>query len=300
MKTRSLCLVFATLSIVILRPDVGFAGWMANADFSACPRSKIPNTSGSEGPFNLESECLARVRQVEQTSPLACAKIACVNQQAAGGVSASAPAAPGHEMDEHISKALSAGIQGKISATDTVGLVSLGVLGNALLAPNQPQQPKSAAELEADRVAAEKAAIESLRRQREREEQNDARVAPMLALLDPLPSVAQETAQKSSFYSKGYEHASQCISQNAGPACAGVSAEQMQSCLDDYRAGYDVGSRLKTAILSEAFQAGLAAGSNGELANAASDSRSVGPCRTEWIENYNRGHFQGKNEKRRK
>ena len=63
--------------------------------------------------------------------------------ESAGTGAAGAPQA-GHELDKNIGDALAAGMQGKISAGDTVGLVSLGVLGNAILAPNTPVQPKTA------------------------------------------------------------------------------------------------------------------------------------------------------------
>jgi hypothetical protein len=116
--------------------------------------------------------------------------------------------------------------------------------------------------------------------------------SPGLSLMTDSPSANQA---RSTAYSKGFEHASQCISQNAGSSCAGVTAEQQQACVADYRAGYDSGSQQKALVLQEAYQAGRSAASRGELANAASDQRAQGQCRIEWIESYNRGHFQGKN-----
>lgn len=99
---------------------------------------------------------------------------------------------------------------------------------------------------------------------------------------------------RSAVYSKGFEHASQCISQNAGPACVGVTAEQQQACVADYRAGYDSGSIQRKLVLQEAYQVGLSAAARGELANGASDPRAVGPCRTDWITTYNTGHGAAK------
>jgi hypothetical protein len=103
----------------------------------------------------------------------------------------------------------------------------------------------------------------------------------------------------STVYTKGFEHASQCISQNAGSACAGVTAEQQQTCVADYRAGYDSGSKQRTFVLQEAYQTGQSAGARGELDNGASDQRAQGPCRIDWIKSYSRGHYQGKNAKGR-
>jgi hypothetical protein len=113
--------------------------------------------------------------------------------------------------------------------------------------------------------------------------------APELSLkTDTRPS----TTKRSDIYTKGFEHASQCISQNAGTACVGVSAEQQQSCVADYRAGYDSGSIQKNLVMEEASQAGQAAKQRGELANGASDQRAQGKCRFEWIYSYNRGYGQ--------
>jgi len=109
------------------------------------------------------------------------------------------------------------------------------------------------------------------------------------------PAVGKNANQaKSTAYSEGFEHASQCISQNAGSSCAGVTADQQQSCVADYRAGYDSGSIQKKLVLQEAYQAGHDAATRGELANGASDQHAEGPCRTDWIMAYNNGHFRAK------
>ncbi len=110
----------------------------------------------------------------------------------------------------------------------------------------------------------------------------------------PSAKAVPPAGKKSSSYTKGFEHASQCISQNAGSACAGVTAEQQQACVADYRGGYDSGSIQKKLVLQEAYQAGQGAAARGELANAASDKRAQGPCRTDWIMAYNNGHFGAK------
>lgn len=101
---------------------------------------------------------------------------------------------------------------------------------------------------------------------------------------------AAPITREKTFFTAGFEHASQCISQNAGSACAGVSADQQQTCVVDYRAGYDSGSIQRKLVLDEAYRAGQGAAARGELANAASDSRAEGPCRTDWIVTYNNGY----------
>jgi hypothetical protein len=95
-------------------------------------------------------------------------------------------------------------------------------------------------------------------------------------------------------FNKGFQASSECYSQNAGPYCSGFSGNEWQSCLDDYRSGYQVGDKQRVQILNEATSAGKDAGAKGELNNAASDPRALGPCRTQWIDAYTRGYSQGK------
>ncbi len=102
------------------------------------------------------------------------------------------------------------------------------------------------------------------------------------------------STKHSEAFNKGFEDASQCYSQNAGPRCAAVEADRQQACLSDYRAGYQVGDKQRQRILDEADRIGQLAGAGGKPAEAASDPRALGPCRTQWIEAYNRGYFKGK------
>lgn len=62
-----------------------------------------------------------------------------------------APAAPGHEFDNTINQAISAGMSGKISGGDAAGFVGLGILGNALFAPNTVDPAQQQAQQEAQR-----------------------------------------------------------------------------------------------------------------------------------------------------
>lgn len=280
-----------------------YASWMANADFSSCPRQYMPSTSGSEGPFNSESECLSRVSEVSRAQNLSCARYSCVNQNAAASDSSST--ADGHQLDKHIGDAISAGMQGQISAGDAAGLVTMGLMGNALLAPSAASAPvrqKSFAELEAEKVAAYKFAIEQERIERVRQEKKDLQVAPMFALLDPIPAGPSannnENQTMSDSYSKGFEHASQCISENAGPSCSGRTAEQQETCIADYRAGYFSGNKQKQLTLQEAILVGYGAAMRGEKDGAFTDQRAQGPCRLEWIESYKRGYLKGGAEKK--
>lgn len=100
-------------------------------------------------------------------------------------------------------------------------------------------------------------------------------------------------AKRSEAFSKGFQDASQCYSQNAGPYCSGITGDQWQACLSDYRSGYQVGDKKRQQSMDEAYRVGQSAGAGGGLADADSDPRALGPCRTQWIEAYDRGYFQG-------
>lgn len=63
---------------------------------------------------------------------------------------------------------------------------------------------------------------------------------PGLSLMtDSASAITPPAGKRSDRYTKGFEHASQCISQNSGSACVGVTADQQQACVADYRGGYD-------------------------------------------------------------
>jgi hypothetical protein len=71
-----------------------------------------------------------------------------------GGTAAPAPAAAGHEFDNTINQAISAGISGQISGADAVGLVGIGLIGNAMFAPQTVDPAAQQRALAAQRAAA--------------------------------------------------------------------------------------------------------------------------------------------------
>ena len=107
-------------------------------------------------------------------------------------------------------------------------------------------------------------------------------------------NAAAAPVKHSEAFTMGFNDANQCYSQNAGSRCSGVTGDQWQACLSDYRSGYQVGDKQRQQSMDEAYRVGQSAGASGLLADAASDPRALGPCRTQWIEAYNRGYFQGK------
>lgn len=288
-------IILIIFSIFLASPAI--AGWMAHADFSSCPRKYLPNTSGTEGPFSSESACQARVSQAQREMNLTCARYSCVE---AGG-SASGTSSGGGPMDKHIGDAMAAGMNGQISGADAVGLMGLGILGNAILAPKAPESPEqAAARRENERIWAEQQQRQALEAQMKEAAYQMEQDSKSMALLDiaalqfqqqSSAAPAAKPVEVSQAFSRGFEHASSCISQNSAAACAGSPSP---TCLSDYKAGFDAGAKKFKLIMDEAFQEGKRAGANGELANGAASKNSEGPCRYEWIQQYNRGHWLGR------
>lgn len=196
MKKQILALIFSALSFILLllASTQVLAGWIGYSDFSSCPRKYYPRISGKEGPFNTEADCQTRIRQAQSEDRAICIRYSCVEEGGAASTETSS-AEPGHQLDKNIGDALSAGMQGNISAGDTAGLVSLGLIGNMLLAPTPAVKPKTFGELETERIAAENAAAWSTKRERDRQQKKDAHAAPMLALLEPVPTSKLSSAE---------------------------------------------------------------------------------------------------------
>lgn len=145
------------------------AGWMANADFSSCPRKYIPNTSGQEGPFGSQADCRARIDQAQREMRLDCARYTCVEagDTAPTGVGASGTA--DQQLDTAIQQSISAGMNGQISGGDAAALVTLGLMGKALVgSANNAQRPPTPEEL-ADQRERQRLAVERARQEEERQ-----------------------------------------------------------------------------------------------------------------------------------
>jgi hypothetical protein len=175
--------------------------------------------------------------------------------------------------------------------------------------PKTPEQLEAERQAELARQAAEAARqkriqdylAEEARKKRERDDALDAEAKQSLALL-PRASGADASLsdddllhpKKSASFDLGLNDALQCISRNAGPRCSRVPADQTQACVSDYNAGYAVGEAKVKLALSEADLAGKTDGAKGAPSNGAADPRATEGCRTQWIESYNRGYFEGK------
>jgi hypothetical protein len=190
-------------------------------------------------------------------------------------------------------------------------------LGNMLFdALTSPSQPKTPEQIEAERqaeLAREQAererqqkiqnyVDEEARKKREKDAALDKEAEDALLLASPHVAAAAEPlsdsdliSKKTAAFTKGFEDGSGCFSQNAGPRCSGVTADQQQACVTDYRNGYEEGDKQRKVSMDEAYHAGRTAGAGGgDLSSGVADPRAQGPCRTSWIDNYSRGFIEGK------
>jgi hypothetical protein len=166
------------------------ADWVGHADFTACPRDYFPDTHAQER-FASREQCEARIAQVKRDMPNTCARYWCADASgvAGGGTKGGQP------LDSHIQQAISAGLQGQISAGDAASLVGMGMLGNALLGSMAGDSPEEKARKAAARQARleREAAIAAQRRA-----QDDARAVDLLGAMldDDAPDAAAAPARQ--------------------------------------------------------------------------------------------------------
>ncbi len=96
-------------------------------------------TTRNAGTFASTADCNTKARNANPNLGGVGISCSCNGGDAsAPGSTAAAPAAPGHEFDSTINRAIADGITGRISAGNAVGFTVLGMLGNALFAPKAP------------------------------------------------------------------------------------------------------------------------------------------------------------------
>jgi hypothetical protein len=93
---------------------------------------------------------------------------------------------------------------------------------------------------------------------------------------------------------KGYMDAHQCFSSNAGLFCNGEKDQAFNRCLNNYRAGYGKGEKLKEQMIQNATASGRKDRDGGVRASGPAQLGAQGSCRITWIEAYNDGYFRAK------
>jgi len=295
---------------------------MAYNDLSSCPRSQISETSRQAGPFPTLEACQAYFRSVPPYNT--CERREC----RPAGDSSSTSGGNGNGLVDKSTEAIAKGIAYKSPDAVGVGIIGLGVacLMDPRCTGNDPASVAARQAAEATRIAEQRRREEEAARRAEETKQrllgeskgSDPNALALLGV-EPAPDLQLMTGDESlnasarpnpssnnapggpqnhsAAFNLGFQDASQCYSQNAGPRCAGAPADQQQACLSDYRSGYQVGDKQRQRAMDEAGRVGQQAGASGKPADAASDPRALGPCRTQWIETYNRGYFKGKQAK---
>ena len=107
---------------------------------------------------------------------------------------------------------------------------------------------------------------------------------------------AQSGADQESWHtawSKGREDAIGCYPVNAHGYCSGAGGDYT-SCQDGYNNGFSDGTGSRDQTLERAFALGKNAAEAGKDNGGFSHPDGQGPCRTQWVQEYNRGHFEGR------
>lgn len=107
---------------------------------------------------------------------------------------------------------------------------------------------------------------------------------------------AQQGADQGSWHqawSRGRQDALNCSPSNAHGHCSGVGGDYA-SCQDGYSTGFQDGSGLREQRLQQAYQLGNQHGATGRENQSFGHPDAQGPCRIQWIQRYDQGHFEGR------
>lgn len=94
-------------------------------------------------------------------------------------------------------------------------------------------------------------------------------------------------------WSKGREDARGCYPQNGHGYCSGAGGDYA-SCSDGYAAGFNDGAGVRDQVLERAYQLGRADAAAGRENASFDHPEARGSCRIQWVEHYDRGHFDGR------
>jgi len=97
-----------------------------------------------------------------------------------------------------------------------------------------------------------------------------------------------ETAWK-----KGRTDAVSCSPSNGHGYCSGAGGDY-SSCQDGYTRGFTDGAAVRDLAMQRAYEVGRAAGAGGEENASFNHPDAAGSCRISWVQEYNRGHLDGR------
>jgi hypothetical protein len=308
---------FTTLSLLLI-PAANAAQWMAYYNASSCrtgPGFYQGPSSGQDGPYASEAECETAISNARSSYSLPVCAITRCTQTGSGD--------SGNTASGQITRgATSSGVDTSVQQT---GAIAFGLVLGALILDAQSnarakaeqarREARLRAELKRQRAARDRRNEQIKQHLLGQSKSNDPSDLSLMGVTDepqlqlmtgdqalaPLASNSQSVNHqsplntkhtKSKAFNQGFHDAAQCVSQNAGPYCANLSGKPWQTCLDDYRAGFDVGNKKQQQKLIEARLAGRHDQQIGKKANAMFDPRAAGGCHTEWVKAYQDGYFR--------
>ena len=273
-------IALAFLVLFFLAIDSAWAGWYSNC--AAC--KKHLGGSGRMGPFSSQS--------------------ACESARASGNF----PWGSCYQLGGSSGGSSSNSYSGLEAAAYSAGEAVGGLISNLLFGdPQKKAQERAQRELEAQRAAeaARRRAEEAARR---REQEHQALLSALLPVpgsaAAPAPDSAStgsqgQTAQAvyAAAWEKGLLDAEQCYPSNTFGYCAMVTPAEYENCVKGYQDGFASGDKQRELRMEAAYRIGVAAVYSDEGDDAFNHPDAQGPCRIQWTQAYNRGHFQGKTER---
>lgn len=95
-------------------------------------------------------------------------------------------------------------------------------------------------------------------------------------------------------FQKGLRDAKECYESSPRVYCLSFPAQEQNSCVEAYTAGYNAGISYQRNLLEAAFAYGQRDKENGKKNQSFNHPDATGSCRVKWIERYNEGYFKGK------
>jgi hypothetical protein len=116
------------------------------------------------------------------------------------------------------------------------------------------------------------------------------------ALQERIQNTSQNTSGESFTlaYQQGLTDGRGCYPSNAFGFCNRYSASEQNFCFDGYRQGFAAGEQIKTQALISAYEQGKRAAQSGQPNDSFNEEQASGSCRVQWIEAFNRGHFEAR------
>jgi hypothetical protein len=298
----------AVLAVSLLVAGIGVANAAKCMAHWTCSGSQcaavMGGYSGDSGPFGSQSECQAWGAQYNQSATCTCDD-------------ASASSATGNMSLP------TSGLTAQQTAGMAIGVVGLEMLFAGIEAESQRDaQAAAQAQAQAQILAEQQAEAQRIQAQKDEEakrrllgemkgvdttdlslkgigDDSDlklktgdemASLAPKPAQLTPVPDADPKKSPRTAAFLKGKKDASDCLSQNAGGYCVGLSPADTMTCTNDYHGGYAYGERAAKDVLFLTWKLGVADRQAKRKYNGLATGVG-GTCGVHAVEAYSSGFF---------